>query len=375
MKKTVILDTNVLLADPNIVLAFPQADVIIPEVVLGELDKLKISRTDADVRFRGREVSRLLFELSENGSLLEGVELPDGGTLRVVPFHSDMTMPEGFSSRNTDDRILASAYSVFSSAGPDEEVVLITNDLNMLLKAQTLGMPFERAGDGTDDDWLKKYVTRPVQRYRIPLTILLIAGALFAGSIAYATKMASQGGGSGQSLPADYKSILTAAQSDAMDSLVALERNANDSEALLRLGNYFYLRYNELNHADPAGAITFARTGIRYYTRYLETSPNNVDARVDMAALLLYSGQTDMAIQEVSKALEIAPGHLQANYNLGIIYWQGRQDYDRAIAQFEKVMDLTRDDVNNAAVYQSAQGAIAQIKAEQAHVGSQDTTL
>src|SRR5512133_160411 len=101
MNKTVILDTNVLLADPNSILSFPRAEIVIPETVLAELDKLKTARVDPDLRFRGREVSRILFDLSEEGSLIDGVELPDGGLLRVMPFESDMKdLPEGISSRN-----------------------------------------------------------------------------------------------------------------------------------------------------------------------------------------------------------------------------------------------------------------------------------
>ena len=72
MQKVVVLDTNVLLADPQALLSFPRAEVVIPETVLGELDKLKTARVDPDLRFRGREVSRLLFEFSEEGSLDRG---------------------------------------------------------------------------------------------------------------------------------------------------------------------------------------------------------------------------------------------------------------------------------------------------------------
>jgi hypothetical protein len=88
--KTIVLDTNVLLADPQALLAFPDAEVVIPETVLGELDKLKTSRVDPDLRFRGREVSRMLFELSEQGSLIDGVDLPDGGrcgSCLLIPIH------------------------------------------------------------------------------------------------------------------------------------------------------------------------------------------------------------------------------------------------------------------------------------------------
>ena len=68
--RTVVFDTNVLLADPGALLAYPDAEVIVPEPVLGEIDKLKTSRVDPDLRFRGREVSRMLFEFSEGGSLI-----------------------------------------------------------------------------------------------------------------------------------------------------------------------------------------------------------------------------------------------------------------------------------------------------------------
>ena len=110
--KTVVLDTNVLLADPGSLLGFPDADVVIPETVLGELDKLKTSRVDPDLRFRGREVSRILFDLSEQGSLIDGVDLPDGGRLRVAPLDSEGQLPEGLATRNADDRILAVAYQL-----------------------------------------------------------------------------------------------------------------------------------------------------------------------------------------------------------------------------------------------------------------------
>ena len=123
MQKIVVLDTNVLLADPQSLLSFPRAEVVIPETVLGELDKLKTARVDPDLRFRGREVSRLLFEFSEEGSLTEGVDLPEGGRLRVAPFDSSVSLPDGVGTRNADDRILATVYQVQEQAGPDAEVL------------------------------------------------------------------------------------------------------------------------------------------------------------------------------------------------------------------------------------------------------------
>ena len=82
MRKTYILDTNVLLSDPHFFNNFKDNDLIIPMLVLEELDKHK-SRSD-EVGRNCREVSRTLDELSKSGSLKDGVQLPSGGTLRVM---------------------------------------------------------------------------------------------------------------------------------------------------------------------------------------------------------------------------------------------------------------------------------------------------
>ena len=63
--RTVVIDTNVLLSDPGVIDRFRDTDVVIPEMVLAEIDKLKTARVDPDLRFRGRQISRALFELSE----------------------------------------------------------------------------------------------------------------------------------------------------------------------------------------------------------------------------------------------------------------------------------------------------------------------
>jgi len=190
--RTIVLDTNVLLANPDTLLSFPEDEVIIPETVLGEIDKLKTQRVDPDLRFRGRQVSRMLFELSENGRLVDGVELPNGGTVRVVPLSSEIDLPEGLTGRNADDRILAVAYQVCNQGCND--LLLVTNDLNMLLKAQGLGINVERRAE-LEGGWTRTYIVRPFQRYRVPLTILAIALAVFAGVLALAYYTTTLSGG------------------------------------------------------------------------------------------------------------------------------------------------------------------------------------
>jgi PhoH-like ATPase len=81
MKKNYVLDTNVLIHDPHAFLKFEDNDVILPIYVIEEIDQFK---RDANERGRNaRTVSRLLDAQRAKGPLSKGVELPDGGSLRV----------------------------------------------------------------------------------------------------------------------------------------------------------------------------------------------------------------------------------------------------------------------------------------------------
>jgi hypothetical protein len=361
MQKIVVLDTNVLLADPQSLLSFPRTEVVIPETVLGELDKLKTARVDPDLRFRGREVSRLLFEFSEEGSLTEGVDLPENGRLRVVPFDSTVSLPDGVGTRNADDRILATVYQVLQEAGPEADVTLVTNDLNMLLKAQTLGITVQRHGLGEEGGWTRRYIVRPFQRYKIPLGILALAFAVFAAVVL--VSIFSPRTSTNNQLPTEFKSILSADQQGALDALVILQTRPNDPEALLKMGNFYYGANTAVLQTNPVLALDYGRQGIRYYQRYLKISPQDNDATADFASLLFYTGQTDRAIQEVSAVLARDPNHLNANYNLGIFYGQGRQDYAAAIAQMKKVITLTQNDPNQHIILSQANATLEQLQA------------
>ncbi len=364
--KTVVIDTNVLLADPNSLLSYPHADLVIPEPVLGELDKLKTARVDPDLRFRGREVSRLLFELSEEGSLIDGVELPDGGTLRVATLPEGGSLPDGLSLRQTDDKILATAYQV-CAMHPECDITLVTNDLNMLLKAQTLGIPVERYGEGVEGGFARRFIIRPFQRYRVPLGILAIALAVFAAIIVIVTQTQPQVNGGTSALPTEFKQMLTSTQQTAYDALNTLQTNPDDPEALLAMGNtYFSLTEQARISNDAASQLRWAQPGIRYYQRYLTKATSDVDARADYATLLYYSGQTDRSIQEIGKVIEADPNHLNGNFNYGVVLLGGRQDLQGAMKQFERVIALTegKRDEQSALVRQQAQHLVTQIKAQ-----------
>lgn len=365
--KIIIFDTNVLLTDPHVLLSYPEAEIVLPETVLGELDKLKTARVDPDLRFRGREVSRLLFELAEGQSLIDGITLPDGGSIRVAPFeYNNHALPDGFSTKSPDDKILATAYLAMQEAGENADFCLMTNDLNMLLKAQNLDIPVTQFGNGNDLTFAKKYVIRPFQRYRVPLTILGISLAVFFAIIFVARSMGDFTGTKSTVLSSEFKALLTPAQKDAYDALTALEQNPADNGSLLQMGNFYYARAQANQQSgDRASEIADAKSGITYYERYLGYVPTDADARADMATLYFYQGDTDRAIQEVAKVLEANPNHVNANYNLGMFYLYGRRDLTAASDQMTNTMKLTVNDGNNHAVYEQAKALLAQIVAEQ----------
>ena len=361
--RTVVLDTNVLLSNPSILFAYPDAEVIVPETVLGEIDKLKTSRVDPDLRFRGREVSRILFDFSEAGSLVDGVELPEGGLLRVLALDSDVSLPEGLSTRNADDRILASAYQACASGC--EDLTLVTNDLNMLLKAQTYGLKVERRDEGKAS-WPKR-AARWFQRYKTPLTILAIAIAVFAGVLAlsiYTSQLADRDPAS-VSVPAEFRDQLSQNQRSLLDGLTALESNPLDLDAIKQVADAYYGMHNE------SGNAAFAQKGITYYRKYLEQEPEDTEVQTDMSVLYFYTGQTDQAIQGLSGVLQEEPEHLQANFNMGIFYWKGRTDYQAAARQFMTVIDIGRSstDAHAEMISEQALANLQQLKGEAAAAG------
>jgi PhoH-like ATPase len=154
MKKIFVLDTNVLLHDPNSIFSFKEHEVIIPAVVLEEIDSKK--RNADEIGRNARTVSRLLDGLRELGHLHSGVELEHGGMLKVELNHrSFVKVQEMFGEISNDNRILAVALNYLNEENEKPEprpVVLVSKDVLVRIKADVLGItPEDYLSDRTGD--------------------------------------------------------------------------------------------------------------------------------------------------------------------------------------------------------------------------------
>ncbi|MEE3381875.1 MAG: PhoH family protein [Succiniclasticum sp.] len=136
MAKTYVIDTNVLIQAPNALECFEENDLVLPLVVLEELDGLK--KADGERGFNARQVIRTLEDYRCSGDLIAGVPLENGGTLRVEANCVHEPLPEGLPEDKSDNRIL----KVCCHLAP-EHPILVTKDLVLRLKAQMLGIEAE----------------------------------------------------------------------------------------------------------------------------------------------------------------------------------------------------------------------------------------
>lgn len=134
MSKYYVLDTNVLLNSPNAIFAFDEHHVIIPEVVLEELDRFKKESSDRGAN--SRQTSRLIDTLRTKGNLLEGVSLnDDGGILQIETNHLGTIVSDYWDKNKPDNRILQICKGLVDQ---NKDVVLVTQDTNMRVKASIL---------------------------------------------------------------------------------------------------------------------------------------------------------------------------------------------------------------------------------------------
>ena len=157
MIKNYIIDTNVMVHDPNFLYNFQDNNIIIPIICIEELDNLK--KREGIVGYHARNASRELNSIRRFGNLHEGVKLPSGGTIRIEFDQSDVScLPSGFEIYKNDTKILATVKNI---AKADETIstILVTKDLYLAIKSDALGIITEdyKSDKVITDDLYKGY--------------------------------------------------------------------------------------------------------------------------------------------------------------------------------------------------------------------------
>ncbi|MEO0479197.1 MAG: PhoH family protein [Planctomycetota bacterium] len=139
LPKLFVLDTNVILHDAGCIRQFEENDVVIPIVVLEELDRFK--RGNEDLNFQAREFLRRMDDLTGDILCDDGAPLGDGlGRLRVIlSTGKNQKLHEFFQNDTADHRILGSTLDL-KEKYPDRSVVLLSKDTNLRMKAKSVGL-------------------------------------------------------------------------------------------------------------------------------------------------------------------------------------------------------------------------------------------
>ena len=139
MKKIYVLDTNVLIQASYALKCFADNEVVLPLVVLEELDTHK--RDEGERGSNVREAIRMIEQIREQGDLTKGVHMDNGGMLRIEKNFKDVQLPQDLSEYKSDNRILKVCIGL--SQSKKEQVILVTKDILMRIKAQLLGVKAE----------------------------------------------------------------------------------------------------------------------------------------------------------------------------------------------------------------------------------------
>ncbi|BDD83814.1 putative PhoH-like protein PhoH2 [Tsukamurella pulmonis] len=149
--RTYVLDTSVLLSDPWAITRFAEHDVVLPLVVISELEG---KRHHAELGWFARESLRMLDDMRlEHGRLDQPIPTPGGGTVQVELNHVDPSvLPVGFRTETNDSRILACALNLRAEG---RDVVLVSKDIPLRVKAGAVGLPADeyRAQDVVTSGW------------------------------------------------------------------------------------------------------------------------------------------------------------------------------------------------------------------------------
>lgn len=150
MRKVYVIDTNILIHAPEAILNFEDNEVVLPMVVLEELDGLKNSEKEKGRN--AREAIRHLENLREQGNLVEGAATEQGGIIRVEKNYVDIELPTDMPEDKMDNRILKVCLGLQNDY-PERQIILVTKDMLLRIKAQMLSVT---AQDYTTDKILKE---------------------------------------------------------------------------------------------------------------------------------------------------------------------------------------------------------------------------
>jgi PhoH-like ATPase len=138
LKKTFVLDTSVVLYDPQCIFRFDDNTVVVPITVLEEMDRFKKDLTE--IGRNARQFSRYLDNFRKRGSLALGVNIGKNGTLIVDLFReAEKHLPIDMAYEKADHRILAVALKIRAER-PNHPVIFVTKDVNLRVKADALGI-------------------------------------------------------------------------------------------------------------------------------------------------------------------------------------------------------------------------------------------
>jgi len=151
-ERTFVLDTSVLLSDPGAIFRFAEHQVVLPVVVISELEK---KRHDPEIGYFARQALRNLDDLRHHHERLDfPIAVGEGGSLRVELNHSNQSvLPSGLQLGDNDSRILAVASNL---AHDGLAVTVVSKDLPMRVKAASIGLTAEeyRAELAPDSGWM-----------------------------------------------------------------------------------------------------------------------------------------------------------------------------------------------------------------------------
>lgn len=140
MQKIYVLDTNILLQNPDSIYGFDDNEVVVTGVTIQELDSKK-DDIDPEVRYSAREAGRLLDELSSQGDCLKGISLPNGGTFRIENDVDMKLLPFIFNPKKADNQIIAVCKTLIKKENESKisrPVILVSSDKIMRVVARTL---------------------------------------------------------------------------------------------------------------------------------------------------------------------------------------------------------------------------------------------